>query len=152
MKKLFVLLFLLVLTVGCSSDKSDEVKSFECSRKATVSSNVKTDLQYKVFYKNDYVTKVESVEKIISDDEDTLDTYKSTVEAFYEPYTKIKYYDVDVSIKGDTLTSKATIDYEKIDTDKLIEIDSANGSIINDGKVKVSDIKKMYAQVGAKCE
>ena len=41
------------------------------------------------------------------------------------------------------LISKVDINYSKIDTNKLIEIDKANSQIITDGKIKVSSVKNL---------
>lgn len=41
------------------------------------------------------------------------------------------------------LISKVDINYSKIDTNKLIEIDKANSQIITDGKIRVSSVKNL---------
>ena len=48
--------------------------------------------------------------------------------------------------------SKVDINYSKIDTNKLIEIDKANSQIITDGKIKVSSVKSLYEKLGATCK
>ncbi len=48
-----------------------------CSRSINQSS-IKMDLNYKVSYKEDYVTKVNSKEEITADDASTLEAYKNT--------------------------------------------------------------------------
>ena len=40
----------------------------------------------------------------------------------------------------------------QIDTDKLIEIDSANSTLIKDGKIKIEDMQSLYESVGTTCE
>jgi len=57
-----------------------------------------------------------------------------------------------ISVDGNTLTSTVDIDYAKIDTKKMIEIDSANGQLIKDGKIKLEDLKSAYETIGASCE
>lgn len=110
------------------------------------------DLTYKVTYKGDYVQLVETEEKVIAENKTYLDTYKTTVENLYAPYKDVEHYEYNVSVDGDTLTSKTKINYEKIDTKKLIDIDSANGSLIKDGKIKLTDIKSVYEGMGASCK
>lgn len=154
MKKKFLLVTLLVMTLlvtGCNS-KSEETKVLTCSRTATVTEGVRMDLSYKVTYKGDYVEVIETLEKIISDDETILETYKTSVESMYSPYKGVEHYDYEVTVDGDTLTSKTKIDYSKIDTDKMIEIDSANATLIKDGKILVDDVQTMYETVGATCK
>ena len=113
---------------------------------------MKTSLSYKISYKGDYVTRVKSEESIETSDTSTLNTYKEQIEKIYNPYKDVKYYQYDVRIDGNKLVSTVDINYEKIDTDKLIKIDSANSQLINDGKVKVSSVKSLYEQLGATCK
>ena len=40
----------------------------------------------------------------------------------------------------------------KVDTDKLIEVDSDNGGIIKNGKVNIDDLREMYEQNGCNCK
>lgn len=177
MKKKFLLVALLIMTLvltGCSSDKdksetnnnketnttndsikdatTEESKVLNCTRSVTISEGVRMELSYKATYKGDYVELIETEEKIISDDTTVLETYKNSVESIYSPYKDVEYYNYNVEINGDTLTSTTNINYSKIDTDKLIEIDSANATLIKNGKVKISDVKLMYQTVGATCE
>ena len=49
------------------------------------------------------------------------------------------------------MTSTVNINYEKLDVDKLIEIDSANGQLFSDGKITISTMESLYNQVGATC-
>lgn len=144
-----VLLVAILLVTGCGSESS---KTMTCTRTATVSSGVNMDLKYQVTYKGDFVQLVETEEKITSENQTHLETYKTTVENLYAPYKDIEHYNYDVKINGNTLTSTTKIDYEKIDTAKLIEIDSANETLIKDGKIKLADIKSVYEGIGATCE
>ncbi len=150
MKKLKLLLVVLLglMVTGCGQA---EEKTMTCTRTLKQGS-MSMDLEYTVTYKGDYVTKVKSVEKVTADDATVLDTYKSTVEELYKPYKDIKYYDTKVTIDGDTMTSTADINYEKIDMDKLVATDSAIGQLLTDGKIKVETMEEMYKQLGATCK
>ena len=153
MKKILSVLLVVVgifVLAGCENEEVE--KTLVCTRTATISDGVKADLRYEVKYKGDYVTTLKSTEKIISDNEEYLDAYKETIESTYEPYKDIEYYDYEVTIEGDTMTSSVNVDYSKIDTAKLLEIDSANGSLIKDGKIKIDDIKSLYESVGTTCK
>lgn len=146
---LAVIISVMFLATGCSSNS--EEKTMTCSR--TMDQNeMKTSLSYKISYKGDYVTRVKSEESIETSDTSTLDTYKEQIEKIYSPYKDVKYYQYNVTIDGNKLISTVDINYEKIDTDKLIKIDSANSQLINDGKVKVSSVKSLYEQLGATCK
>ncbi len=165
-KYLFVLLVGIVLLTGCGKTESNkqqeekqnevqeqqEEKTMECSRTATVAEGVQLDVKYTVTYVGEDVKKVYSNEKVISENKQYLEAYKTQVDKIYAPYKDLQYYDTNVRIEGNTLISEATIQYDKIDTDKMIEIDSANATLIRDGKVKVADLKTAYSTLGATCK
>ena len=85
-------------------------------------------------------------------DTDILNTYKEQIESLYSPYKDVEYYEYNVDITDNKLTSTVDINYTKVDTDKLLEIDSANGALIKDGKISVDDIKSVYESLGATCK
>ncbi|MCI8498717.1 MAG: YehR family protein [Bacilli bacterium] len=132
---------------GCG--KTEELT---CTREATIAGGAKMSLNYKVTHKGGIVKLVETEEKVTSENEQYLETYKTTVESLYSPYDDVEHYNYEVKIDGDTLISKTEINYEKIDTKKLIEIDSANENLIKNGKIKVDDIKSAYESIGATCK
>lgn len=158
---MFVGVFLLT---GCGSDSSKKEendkwenvnkneKTITCTLDSTITTGVEAELSYKINYVDDYVTTLVTKEKVISDNEQYLKLYKEQVEKIYEPYKDLKYYDYKVTIDGDTMTSDVTIDYSKIDMDKFIEIDENNGTLVEDGKIKVDDIKAVYEVLGATCK
>ena len=94
-----------------------------CTKKQDIDSSTKLESTYNVSYKNGY-----------------------------DKYNDIKYYDNNIKIEGNQLISKTVVNYEKIDTDKLIEIDKNNATAIEDGKVKVSTLKSAYEQLDATCK
>lgn len=147
LKKFLVLACCVFLfATGCG-----KTKTMTCTR--TMNQNgMKADLRYEVDYKGSTVSKVKSTEKISIDDTELLDTYKKTVEETYEPYKDLEHYNYNVEINDNTLTSTVEIDYDQIDTDKMIEIDSANAQLIQDGKIKIDDLKSAYEAAGITCE
>ena len=163
-----VLLVGLLVFTGCSdkddkkvekdSDKKGSVqenkdsKVLRCTKEGEVTTGVNADLTYEVTYTGDYVDEVHTVEKLTSDNEQYLNQYKTLLEAGYAPYKDVKYYDYDIQVKNGVLTSTVDINYAKIDTDKMVEIDSNNSLLIKDGKIKLSDIQTMYEQIGAVCK
>ena len=152
MKKGILVLSLcgLLLFAGCGSNNDTE-KVMKCSR-TTNQDNVKMDLQYEVTYKGKYVTQVKSTENVTSDDESYLETLEDTISEMFKSYTNLDHYDIKTKINGNTLTSVTTIDYDKIDTKKLLEIDSSLGLLIKDGKISIDDIKATYTANGIICE
>lgn len=147
LKKILVLVSLAVLfATGCGS-----TKTMTCTR--TMNQNgMNADLRYEVEYKGETVSKVKSTEKLTMDDASVLDTYKASVEKTYEPYKDLEHYDYKVEIQDNTLVSTVEIDYSQIDTEKMISIDSANGSLIKNGKIKINDLKSVYEASGITCE
>ncbi len=150
MRKLLVAVMCagIVLLTGCGAK---EEKTMTCTRTIN-QSGIKMNLSYNVTYKGDYVTTVKSEEKITASSEEVLETYKEQLEKTTASFKDIEYYDHDIKIDGDTLTSTINIDYEKIDTDKLIEMDSSMKQLIKNGKVSVDDIESVYNQLGITCE
>lgn len=146
---LSVVLLLVVVVTGCGKVTT---KTMTCTMKGMVSEGITMKNEYKVTYTGKYVDMVESIESVTSDSEKVLETYKETIEAMYAPYKDIKYYDYDVTINGDTLTSVAKINYAKIDTKAMIEVNSANKALLGDGKLALDDLKEVYKQMGADCE
>lgn len=145
-----VMLIALLLVSGCG--QNDELKTLNCTLGVTVQEGLRVESDYKVSYKGENVTLIETTEKVISDDEDYLELYKEQVESLYSPFKDVEHYNYSVKVDGNTLTSTTSIDYEKIDTDELVQINSAIGNLLEDGKLKVEDVQTMYESVGATCK
>lgn len=138
----------LLLVTGCGNNS---MESMTCTR--TMNQNgIKTSLKYNVEYEGDYVSRIKTVETVETDDTYILNTYKNQIESLYSPYKGVEYYEYNVDIADNKLTSTVDINYAKVDTDKLLEIDSANGTLIKDGKISVDDIKNVYESLGATCK
>lgn len=145
---LSVLLMLLVVVTGCGNKQ----KTMTCTRKGTVTDGTTFNYKYVVKYTGDYVDEINITEEVVSDNDTYLKTLETAVETMYAPYKDIKYHDYDINIKGNTLTSHRNINYKKVDTDKLIEADSTNSTLIKDGKVKLDDVKSIYKQLQLECK
>ncbi len=144
----FLVLGVLILT-GCGKEKEG---ALTCTINKQIDSSTKLESVYNVSYKNGYATEVATTETITSDSSEALETYKSSLESMYGSYKNVEYYDNDIKLEENKLISTTKINYEKIDTDKLIEIDSNNKSLMEDGKVKVSMLKEAYETLGATCK
>ncbi len=130
---------------------STKEKKLVCTRTAS-QNGLQYDFRYEVTYKGDEALQLKSIEKVTAPDTYTLQILEQSLKTTYAPYTNLDYYDNTVSIDGNTLTSTTTADYSKMDLDKLIEIDSANQSIVKDGKVQVEYLKQLYSITGATCQ
>lgn len=149
MKKVFIVLgVLLLLVTGCGKEAAGKMV---CTR-TTNMNNVEMDLRYEVYYEGNNVNKVQSTEKVISEDAETLQTYQEQVKKIYSSFDNVDHYNYDVSIEGDTLTSTTDIDYTKIDMDQLLKMDSSIEQFLNDnGKIDLDKITQVYEQTGATC-
>jgi len=108
--------------------------------------------EYKIYYEDMYVTKLITFEEINCDDDEVLLEYRNILKDNYSLYNDIKYYDNNVRLKNNTLVSVTEINYKKIDTNKLISVDSSNRSLIKNGKIYIKDIYEIYKKQGAKCK
>lgn len=114
--------------------------------------NISFKTTYQVVYKERYATKLVSVETITTQETSLLNDYKTNLEMMYLRFNEIPYYNNTISIKGETLTSKTTIDYSKIDLNKLIKVDSSFNEVIKNNKISISKLKKQYISTGAYCK
>ena len=149
MKKILVVLAVLfVLVCGCTEKSGKMV----CTHHVTVTEDLEIDTNYSVWYEDSYASKIETIEKVVTEDQEQLQEYQTTLESLYTPYNKIEHYSNEITLEDGMLISTTKIDYQKIDTDQLIEMDSANSKIINNGKIKVDDIKSIYENAGCVCK
>lgn len=137
---------------GSSIQENKDTKVLRCTKSEEVTTGIEADFIYEVTYTGTYVDKVHTVEKLMSDNEEYLNLYKELVEKQYEPFKDVKYYDYDITVKDGVLTSTVDINYAKIDTDQMLEINSSLSALIKDGKVKVSDMQSLYETIGAVCK
>ena len=106
---------------------------------------------YTVKYSGEYVNLVDTIETINSENEQWIEYYKNALEETYKPYKNLKFYDYDIKTTKNTLTSKVTINYEKIDMNKFLEINQST-IFIENGKVSLEKLKSYYELIGATCE
>ena len=149
-KYLLIVVFVGVLLVGCGNNE----KIVKCT-----SSFNQNGIDYNATYEiyvddNDYVKKVVTTEILKSDDENYLEESKESVESLYESASK-EYggYTYSVNVKGNTLNSKCTIDYTKMNVKKYVEDNPTLTNFADDkNNVKLSGVKEIYSMLGAKCE
>ena len=163
MKKVTICLlfiFSIILVSGCGSEnildkvkKEDNEKVLKCTRKVSSEENITTDIKYSIYYDGDYVTKTVAIEKITSDDEEILKTYKEAFEKVFSSYKNIDYYDNEVKQKGNTVSTTTVVDYRKVDVNKIIEIEGKEDNIFDDDlKVKKDTLVSFYKKYGITCK
>lgn len=150
-----LLLITAVLLTACTNKEEKDYKMIRCTRKAQSSAgdNVKLDLSYKVYYKDDYVKKVIATDKVTSSDNSIINQYANSYKNIYASYDGLKHFSNKITVTKDSMTSITEIDYAHIDTDKLLEIEGKDDNVVNDeGKVPLKDFLAFYEKYGAKCD
>ena len=147
-----IVLVMVLLLAGCGSNSSvssDGVK--KCTRTGTVT-NGSTEMNYEVYYKGEYVVLLHSTEKIISDSSSVLDTYEEAYKNIFKQYEGLEYYDNKVTRSSNSVTNEITINYEKIDMGKLLDIEGEENNVIENGKVKLDTWLSFAKKYGVTCE
>lgn len=154
MKRNNIIIFLLVLSVMLVTGCESGFKTKTCTKTAASSDNsMSLSTETIIYYKNDYVLKTVSTEKLTSSSSSILEMYKNAAESSYSKYKDIKYYDNTITMGNTTLTSKTIIDYRKVDYKKILEVEGESGNIFTkDGKVKLTTLTKLYTDAGLECE
>ena len=150
-KKIILSLALSVIILSCTGC-NPKTGTMTCTMSSYPTEGITLRSTYTAQYKNNIVTKLKTVEQVIAEDKENLETYKDRIDELYDDYRGMNHYKNKTTIKDNTLTSTTTIDYSKVDTDKLIEIDSGNAKLIKDGKVNINDLQDMYRQNGCNCK
>ena len=147
-----IVLVMVLLLAGCGSNSfvsSDGVK--KCTRTGTVT-NGSTEMNYEVYYKGEYVVLLHSTEKIISDSSSVLDTYEDAYKSIFKQYEGLEYYDNKITRNSNSVTNEITINYEKIDMGKLLDIEGEEDNVIENGKVKLDTWLSFAKKYGVTCE
>ena len=107
---------------------------------------------YIVKFKDKVVENLNTKETMQLNDDESLEKYKTYFELLYSKYYGLNYYDNKVVLENKKLISTTNINYKKIDKDKLISIDSNNKNLFTNDNVRLTTLKKIYENNGAKCK
>ncbi len=151
MKKLVSLglLTLIILISGCNKDLEDKVVT--CTMQATYTEGMDIKAVYKISAKNKYVTYVETVEEMKITDKEIRDEYYNTALEQAQPFKDIKYYEANIEVNDDIIRSVVKIDYEHINMDDLIKVNSGMQEYLNKGKIRLEDMVNAYKEIGVNC-
>ena len=169
---LIVLVLCLFLLVGCkknievvntSNKKGDYAEQgnqninvkgsgeLKCSRSGNAINGLEAEFHYYLVYENGILKSLHSVEKVSGDDQDALDQYEEAYKKIKENYKDIKYYDTNVSRDKKSVTNDININYDKVDTTKIMAIEGNN--IYNDkNKPTLKKWLKLAKKAGVTCE
>ncbi|MBQ9019431.1 MAG: DUF1307 domain-containing protein [Bacilli bacterium] len=166
MKKIiFVIMIGCILLCGCEKEKKSSTKVISngkvvdttkmehkhCTREASITDG-DVSLNYDIFYTGDILNILKSEEKIISASEEVLDTYEKAYRDIFQHYDGFEYYDTSVTRGDTTVVSSITINYDKIDIDKLIALEGEEDSVFQNKKPLVSKWLEFAKKFGTKCE
>lgn len=151
--KFLVLILLIGICTGCGTGTVKSADGvYKCSRKGTLD-NGASQLNYELYYEGDYLTILHSTEKVYSSDEEVLDTFEEAYNNIFKAYEGLEYYDAMVTREEGVVTTDIVINYAKIDTSSLLEIEGEEDNVIDkDGKVRVKTWLNFAKQYGVTCD
>lgn len=163
MKKLWIFLIISVFTLTACSNNSDTTKKNEskenkaketgvlnCSINST-NNDATINTTYRAHYNNNIVTVINSEEKITTTSTTAFNLIESQIKILKNMYSGIKGYSIEYTADNMIITTKSSIDYTKINSAELINIDSTISNILVDSKLKISNLKDLYASMGVTC-
>ena len=170
----FLVLILCFVVTGCSDDSNENsdvtgtttvqekivsddfneegTGTLNCVTDAVAGDGIDVDIRFNIEYKNGNILLLRSVQKVTSNDDKSLDLYENSFNSIANSYKGLKYYDTTVIRDSNTVIYDASINYEKIDTDKLLVIEGSEDNVIVNGKAKLSLWLKLAEKVGTVCE
>ncbi len=161
MKKALFLLSLLFLLTGCGEETKEDVIQ-EVPKQATVHCELssrdvingyETTAEYTIYYTGDYVDKVDTVETIISDSTEILDTMEAYINTTYDSMNNAYGgYTYEVKKEDGKVISNVEIDYTEMDLDRYVTDQPLMTNYVKDGKFLLDGIVEIYEATGATCE
>lgn len=152
--KILGLVCALSLFAGCGTKAAQE-ETIKCTMTSNMVANgYRLDSEYVVHAKGDIVSSVETIETVTSSNSTILDYFKETLDTTYSSYnSNYGGYTNTITVDGDKLVSKTTVDYSKMDMKKFIEDNSAMTSYVNSNNEMLKNgVISMYEALGAVCE
>ena len=155
MKKLciFISLFLILFLIcGCDSTTTNsKMQHKHCVRNGALT-GAEVVLEYDIYYTGSVLNLLKSTEGIVTTDQELLNTYEEAYKKIHVHYEGLKNYDTKVIRNDDSVTSIITINYDKIDMDKLIEIEGNDSGVYVDKKANVDKWLELAKKLGTTCE
>jgi len=158
-----IILVLCLLITGCNNKENivisngqkvntSKMKHKICKGEGTIDSSSQANMLFDVYYKENEIYLLKSTQQIISSKTETLDLYEESFKGIREHYIGLEYYDTEIKKNETSVEYIQTINYEKIDIDKLLSIEGENDNIIENGKAKLDKWLTLSKQFGVKCE
>ena len=162
-KIIFIVIIFTLIITGCGHKKpskdvieskdqlNNKSGSMSCTRQVNAPSGVKPTPSYDITYKNNEILVLHSIEGIESSTKENLDEYEEAYKKINNNYKGLKYYDSKVTRTDNSVTRDTTINYEKININKLLEIEGEEDNIIENGKASLKLWLKFAKKFGTTC-
>lgn len=124
----------------------------KCSTEAYAEEGMDVELRYTIKYKAGDILELVSVQKVISEKQNSLSTYEDAYKKIADNYNNLDYYDTSIVRDDNSVSYTAIINYEKININKLLDIEGKEDNIIKNGKAKLSLWLDLASKVGTTCE
>lgn len=155
MKKMMTSFLVIICVFFISACAKSSEKTLKCTLyNKDVVSNYELDSTYEVTYKGNIVSNVKSIETIKSDDSEVIDYFDEYLNSTYSSMNE-NYggYDFTVKKEDGKIVANTTIDYSKLDLDKLAKDQPTfKSSLDSEGNLTLNGIKQIYTELGATCE
>lgn len=173
MKKLSRIFLLIVIalfiTTGCEEKTSTPQKNNElitngekidvstmkhkhCTRAADAGANTEMVLEYDLYYTGEILNLLISHEELITNDQEMLQKFETAYKNIAVHYEGLDHYEQTVTKTNTSVTNEIKINYDKIDIQKLLDIEGEEDNIIEDGKAKVDLYLALLKRFGGTCE
>ena len=147
-RNLFIFIFLVIMLCGCSKDEY-----------ITCDINVRNNVDdyelvgtYKIYYKDNYVTKIEKDEKYTSINQDEINLlYESKNLEYYSLNDKYGGYTYNIKKEDNEVNINTYIDLENINIKKMVKDNYIDSDYVSLKGLKLGGIKYFYRDRGAIC-
>ncbi len=133
-------------------EDTKNMEKMTCTRQGNGINGAKANLNYTLYYQGEYLQILHSKEQVLTTNQDILTEYQNAYINIYKNYENLKYYETSIVREEGSVTNDTIINYSKLDTNKLLEIEGEEDNIIKDGKVKLDDWLKFAEKLGTTCE
>lgn len=142
------LIFVLFL-VGCSKQ---EYRTCNVDVENNIN-NYNMTGTYKIYYEDNYVTKIEKQEKYVSNDEYIVN--------YFDEYKNLEYYNLNdlygghtykVTKQENSVDISATIDMSLVDIEKMVKDQKIDKNYVISNRLTTSGLVKIYESKGAICD
>lgn len=140
-----------VLSKDLKEIEGENLVHEHCTRAGNAGTGTKVNLGYDLYYKDDELLLLQSIEELVTDKKDILDEYENAYRKIHSNYKQLDNYIANVYRTDSSVASNIIIEYYKIDIDKLIEIEGEEDNIFENKVPKVSKWKELAEKFGTSC-